>query len=75
MAKTGKNSPSVFNWMITLILYSIPGVNVLFLILSAIFAKSTAKRRFAIAAILLMLTGLSSFIDKYREKNIPHNGQ
>jgi len=55
MAKTGKNTPSVFNWMITLILYSIPGVNVLFLILSAIFAKSTAKRRFAIAAILLML--------------------
>ena len=58
MAKTGKNTPSVFNWMITLILYSIPGVNVLFLILSAIFAKSTAKRRFAIAAILLMLLGV-----------------
>jgi len=62
MAKTGKNTPSVFNWMITLILYSIPGLNVLFLILSAIFAKSTAKRRFAIAAILLMLLGVALVI-------------
>lgn len=58
MARNGKNSPSVLNWMGTLILYSIPGLNVLFIILTAIFAKSTAKRRFAIAAILLMLLGV-----------------
>ncbi len=55
MARNGKNSPSILNWMGTILLCSIPGVNVLFIILSAIFAKSTAKRRFAIAAILLML--------------------
>ena len=55
MARNGKNSPSVINWRGSLILYSIPGVNLLFLILSAIFAKSTAKRRFALAGILLML--------------------
>lgn len=58
MAKNGKSSPSVINWMGTLILYSIPGLNVIFLILTAIFAKSTAKRRFAIAAILLMLLAI-----------------
>lgn len=55
MSKNGKNRPSVLNWMGTLILYAIPGVNLLFLILSAIFAKSGAKRNFAIAGILLMV--------------------
>ena len=56
MAKTTvKKQPSVLNWMGTLILYAIPGVNLIFLILSAIFAKSTGKRSFAIAGILLIL--------------------
>lgn len=54
MAKNAKK-PSVLNWMGTLILYAIPGVNLLFLILSAIFARTHAKRSFAIAGILLML--------------------
>ena len=53
MAKNGKNRPSVLNWMGTLILYGIPGVNLIFLILTTIFAKSAAKRNFAIAALLL----------------------
>ena len=55
MAKNGKRGPSVLNWMGTLILYGIPGVNLIFLILSAIFAKTSAKRNFAIAGILLMV--------------------
>ena len=55
MAKNGKNRPSILNWMGTLILYGLPGVNLIFLILSAIFAKSSAKRNFAIAGILLMV--------------------
>lgn len=55
MAKNGKNRPSVLNWMGTLILYGIPGVNLIFLILSIIFAKSAAKRNFAIAALILMV--------------------
>ena len=55
MAKNGKRGPSVWNWMGTLILYGIPGVNLIFLILSAIFAKSSAKRNFAIAGIVLMV--------------------
>ncbi|MBQ6348946.1 MAG: hypothetical protein IJI71_15550 [Clostridia bacterium] len=50
-----KRQPSVLNWMGTLILYAIPGVNLIFLILSAIFAKSTSKRSFAIAGILLII--------------------
>lgn len=59
MSKNGKNRPSVINWMGTLILYAIPGVNFIFLILSAIFAKSGAKRNFAIAGILLMILCLA----------------
>ncbi len=55
MARNSKRQPSVLNWMGSLILYSIPGVNLIFLILSAIFAKSTGKRGFAIAGILLIL--------------------
>jgi len=56
MAKSGsKRQPSVLNWMGTLLLYSIPGVNLIFLILSAIFAKSSSKRSFSIAGILLIV--------------------
>lgn len=55
MSKNGKNKPSVWNWMGSLILYAIPGVNLIFLILSIIFAKTGAKRNFAIAGLLLMV--------------------
>ena len=63
MAKTSKRQPSVLNWLGSLILYAIPGVNLIFLILSAIFAKSTSKRSFAIAGILLIvLCALLTFL-------------
>ena len=39
------------------------------------FVPDITGIRDQLAAMLLMLTGLSSFIDKYREKNKPHNGQ
>lgn len=52
---SSKRQPSVWNWMGTLILYAIPGVNFIFLIMSVIFAKSTSKRGFAIAGLVLML--------------------
>ena len=55
MARNGKNRPSILNWMGTLFLTAIPGVNLIFLILSAIFAKSPSKRGFAVAGILLIL--------------------
>ena len=54
MSKNGRNRPSVLNWMGSLILYAIPGVNLIFLILTIIFAKSGAKRNFAIAGLILM---------------------
>lgn len=59
MAKNPKTSPSILNWMGSLILYAIPGVNLIFLILSIIFAKTSAKRKFAIAALLLMILGFA----------------
>lgn len=54
MSRNSKK-PSILNWMFTLLVCAIPGVNLLFLILSAIFAKTHAKRSFAIAGILLFL--------------------
>ena len=39
------------------------------------FVSGVNGTRDYLAAVLLLLTGLSSFIDKYREKNIPHNEQ
>jgi len=60
---SNKRQPSILNWMGSLILYAIPGVNLIFLILSAIFAKSTSKRSFAIAGILLIvLCALLTFL-------------
>ena len=58
MAKNSRRTPSVLNWLGTLILYSIPGINLIFLILSVIFAKSSAKRGFAIAGILLIVLAI-----------------
>jgi len=46
---------SVWNWMGTLILLSIPGVNIVVLFLFAFLAKSQSKRNFAIAALILLL--------------------
>jgi len=49
-----RRSVSVLNWMGTLILTSIPGVNVIALILFAALSKSRSKRTFAGAALILM---------------------
>lgn len=45
---------SVWNWMGTLIVCSIPIVNIFALILTIILAKNRSKRNFAIAALVLM---------------------
>ena len=58
MARAEKNKSkkiSILNWMGTLLVCSIPGVNLLALILFIIFAKNPSKRSFAIASILLMI--------------------
>lgn len=44
---------SVLNWMGTLLLCAIPGVNIISMILFIILAKSQAKRSFAIAVLIL----------------------
>ena len=50
---------SVWNWMGTLILSAIPGVNLIAMILFIIFAKAQAKRSFAVAMLVLMLLGVA----------------
>jgi len=63
MARAEKSSKyrkvSVWNWMGTLILFSIPGVNIIALILTIILAKAQAKRSFAIAWLLLSIIGMA----------------
>jgi len=48
---------SVLNWMGTIILTAIPGVSLIVIFLTLIFAKSPSKRNFAWA--LLLLTALT----------------
>ena len=52
--KSNKNKKvSVWNWMGTIILMGIPGVNIIASILFIIFAKAQAKRSFCIAWLIL----------------------
>ncbi|MBQ3575766.1 MAG: hypothetical protein IJA26_08840 [Clostridia bacterium] len=53
--KSKQRRISVWNWMGTLALSAIPGVNIIAWILFIIFAKTQSKRNFAIACIVLML--------------------
>ena len=46
---------SVWNWMGTLIIMAIPGVNIIATILFIIFAKAQAKRSYAVANLILAL--------------------
>ena len=58
MTRTKKASTvSVLNWMGTVILTAIPGVSLIFIILTLIFAKAPSKRNYAWA--LLLLTALT----------------
>lgn len=57
MARSEKSKSrriSVWNWMGTLILCGIPGVNIIALILFIALSKSASKRNFAIAALVLL---------------------
>lgn len=46
---------SVWNWLGTLILMAIPGVNIVALILFLIFSEAQAKRSFCIAYMILLI--------------------
>lgn len=49
---------SVWNWLGTLIVLAIPGVNIVALILFLIFAQAQAKRSFCIAYMILLILAL-----------------
>jgi hypothetical protein len=54
MARAKKSTTiSVLNWMGTLLLCAIPGVNIVAMICFMIFAKTQSKRNFALALLLL----------------------
>ena len=58
MARTEKRKIrkiSAWNWMGSLLLSAIPGVNIIAWILFIIFAKNPSKRSFAVACIVLTL--------------------
>ena len=58
-AKSNKNKKvSVWNWIGTIILMGIPGVNLISAILFIIFAKAQAKRSFCIAWLILSAVAL-----------------
>ena len=57
--KSSKNKKvSIWNWMGTIILMGLPGVNLISAILFIIFAKTQAKRSFCIAWLILAAIGL-----------------
>ena len=51
-AKKSKNRVSVWNWLLTLLLMAIPGVNLLAVICFLIFGKAQPKRSFALAVLI-----------------------
>ncbi|MBQ4227652.1 MAG: hypothetical protein II697_05555 [Clostridia bacterium] len=48
-------SISFFNWFVTLIFSILPGVNILFFIITIAGARRQAKRSFAVAGLVLAL--------------------
>lgn len=55
MARAKKTRISILNWMGTLLLCAIPGVNIVAIICFLIFGKSPSKRTFAWAVLLWMV--------------------
>lgn len=49
---------SIWNWMGTILLCCIPGVNLIASILFIIFARTQSKRGFAIAALILQILAI-----------------
>lgn len=62
MARVKKNRISVLNWMATLLVCAIPGVNIIAVICFLIFAKSASKKSFALALLIWMLIAAAAII-------------
>lgn len=54
-----KKGISVVNWMLTLLVSAIPGVNLIFFILTLIVSKTRSKRTYAAAALILTVAFLA----------------
>lgn len=52
-ARTRRKPVSIINWMLTIILSVIPGVNILGFIGMMIFARNRSKKTYAAAALIL----------------------
>ena len=72
MARTKRpTTVSVFNWILTIILMAIPGVNALVVLLTLIFAKAPSKRNFAWAHLILtalIMAGLVALLMIFPEE-------
>jgi len=62
MARGKKARISILNWMGTLLLCSIPGVNLIAAILILIFAKAPSKRTFAWAVLIWTLILIAGYV-------------
>lgn len=63
MARTKKPSRiSILNWMATLLVCAIPGVNLVALILILIFARTASKRNYAWALLIWILLLLAAYV-------------
>lgn len=59
---SGEKAISFVNWFFTLLFSILPGVNLVFFILSACLARTASKRRFAAAALVLTLVVLIGLV-------------
>ncbi len=53
--KKSKNRVSVWNWLLTILLMAIPGVNLIAVICFLIFSRRQPKRSFALAMLIWMI--------------------
>ena len=54
MSRKEGNSVSLINWILTVLVCSIPGVNLIAYILFVIFGRARSKRRFAAANLIVI---------------------
>ena len=52
-ARAKRKPVSIINWMLTIIMSIIPGVNIIGFIATIIFAKNRSKKTYAAAALIL----------------------
>jgi len=60
--RTRRKPVSVINWMLTILLSIIPGLNIIGFIAMIIFAKNRSKKTFATASLILILLAAVLFV-------------